>query len=164
MNEDFRVGGHRRYRRARVGARLFAGLKVFLGICLAAVIALCVFIPSLPAVVFAAFLITLLMLLAFGPSIDEWLIARAARNSPHRGARFRIELSSAGYAESRALQTTDPVSWTAFTAARRFDDGFVLFRGHAVYHWLPLTALTRGSVEDAAALIRGCIADYREVV
>jgi len=161
LNEAFRVGGHRRYRQARRGAWFYAALKVFLGVCLAVQIAFCLFIPGMPTVFVASGFITLL---AFGRSIDEWLIARAIRNSPNCGVRFRIVLSSNGYAESLARQTAEPVGWAAFTRARRFDDGFVLFRGRAMYHWLPMTALTHGSVEDAETLIRGNIADYRSGV
>lgn len=88
--------------------------------------------------------------------------ARRFQNSPYRNAGFRVQLSEDGYNESSSISSVQ-LRWAAFTAACRFEDGFLLIQGPGAFNWLPFDSVTAGSIDEAEELIRQNIAQYRNV-
>ena len=77
-----------------------------------------------------------------------WSIKR----SPNYGATITVTLDDNGL---RAVEPHAQVSldWKAFTRVSRFADGFLFVRGRLV-RWLPDSALTNATPEDALAFVR----------
>ena len=53
------------------------------------------------------------------------------------------------------------LKWSVCTSARRLADGFLLFQGPRRFNWLPFSAITEGSIEEAEELIRGNVSNYK---
>ncbi|GMV90306.1 MAG: hypothetical protein KJ060_21270 [Candidatus Hydrogenedentes bacterium] len=109
-------------------------------------------------VVFFPMLIVL-ALLVFAPQLDQLLMRRRLRKSPGLNDRYRIEISDSGL-RATGPKSESTVAWAAFTAARRVQDGILLYQGPNVFNWLPSDALVEGTLEDAEVIIRRNISDY----
>lgn len=156
FSEAILIEMFRRYRRCQKLRRYAAFLKVVLGFFLIALIAVCVLAKTyLGASVIAVFF----ALLVFAQRLDEWMIGRRFRKSPYRDERLKIQLSPEGFAV-RGTITSAQLTWAAFTGARRFADGFLLYQGPGVFNWLPFGAIVEGTVDEAEALIRAHISGY----
>ena len=81
----------------------------------------------------------------------SWSIKRRFRKSPHRNDDTLITLASEGL-HGVATKGHSTLAWAAFTKARRFPDGFLLFQGPDVFNWLPDDALIDGSITTDADL------------
>jgi hypothetical protein len=55
------------------------------------------------------------------------------------------------------------LTWEAFTAARRFDDGVLLFQGPWLVNWLPAEAITQGSLTELELLLREKLSDWKRL-
>ena len=86
VSEDFMIEGHRRCRRTRRFARVFqyARWPVAVAVAFLGMIAFAVARLSLVGAVVPALLVALLV---FGDRIDEWIILRRFRRSPHSSLR-----------------------------------------------------------------------------
>ena len=113
-----------------------------------------------------AFPITLLIVLVgMLPAIQllqNRQTSRAFQKSPYRNEQLLIHLSEDGFAAEGTV-ANQQMSWAAFTSARQFEDGFLLYQGQGVFNWLPASALTAGTVADAELLLRDHIADFERV-
>lgn len=138
----------------------FYALKGFLA-ALIALLTVGAFVYRLfvPAIVLSAVLGALLL----GPPIDAWFAKRRLRKSPfyNNDLTFRIsadELHVTGKNEDSRLK------WSAFSKARRFSDGLLLFQGPHFFNWLPdRAAVDAASITSAQELARAQIKDYRDV-
>lgn len=157
FSESFLIEMFRRYRRSKRPARYAMLLKVFLGICLAGLVVACVLAKKY----FGASVISVFFALrVFAQRIEEWLIRRRFRKSPYHDERIRIQLSPDGFT-ANGTKSNIQLSWAVFTGARRLNDGFLLFQGPSDCNWLPISAITKGTVEDAEELIRTNVSDYK---
>lgn len=102
------------------------------------------------------------VVIAFVPRLGEISLARRFRKSPFCGGAVRVDLTPSGYIGKDGKGCSN-LDWSAFTSARRFDDGFLLFQTSDFANWLPSCALTEGSVEDVDELIAKHVADYKRV-
>lgn len=89
-----------------------------------------------------------------------WSLRKGIRKSPFYNSRIEIELDHTGL-ESKGQADPDITAWSAFLAACRFDDGFLLKKPGNEFIWLPFAAITGGSPDEAEQLVRDNIADYR---
>lgn len=161
FGEAYFVAMHRRARDSLRGRRGFVALKIVLGSLLAVVLGLCALVrPSVGALVFVLILVTMLVLLVFAADLGEWLAGRNVRRSIYRDELVRVTVSPSGCSIVGAMSGRSDLPWSSFTHAMRVRDGFLLFRG-PMCNWLPIEALTRGTADEADALIRQNIADYR---
>jgi uncharacterized protein (DUF58 family) len=149
-----------RYIRAKQKyARWMLLLKMILGVALVAVIITLVLMRG-----FAAAMIVSLFLVAliFARRVGEWFSCRAVRCSPEYNQHFKVQLSADGYAVI-GNEVSTQIKWTKFTEAVRSADCFSLYMGPLNSQWLPFRALTEGSIEEAAELIRANVPKYSEV-
>ncbi len=100
-------------------------------------------------------------LLLVGPRIDFWLMKRRLRMSPFYRQRLEVCLSPEGFSEVGKLSKTE-LAWAAFTGVVRVEDGFLIFSGPKVFHWLPDRALIEGDLSQAESLLREHIESQRE--
>lgn len=159
FSDAFLIEMFRRYRRSKRLAPYATLLKVFLGLCLTGLMVLCVHGKIYGA---APILSVFLVLLIFARRIDEFRMGRRFRKSPYRDERIRIQLSADGF-DAKGTKSSAQLSWAVFTGARRLEDGFLLFQGPGVFNWLPLRAITEGTVEEAEELIRTNVSDYKRI-
>ena len=98
-----------------------------------------------------------------GDPIDIWFLKRRLRASPfHNNSLvfllFDAEIHVRGKNEEARLK------WSAFSKARRFGDGLLLYQGPQFFNWLPDTAASSPEAISAAQeLAKAKIADYRDV-
>ena len=117
----------------------------------------------MPAYVLGGFLGALLGAIFLGGPIDAWIAKRRLRKSPfhNNDLLFRIsmtELHVTGTNEDSHLK------WSAYSKARRFSDGLLLFQGPSFFNWLPdSAAVDATSIEQARAIARAQVKDYRDV-
>lgn len=159
FSEPFLIESFRRYRRTKTLAPYAVPLKAVLGLCLAGLMIVCVLVEIYWGAALISFFLALLVL---SHRIDERQIARRFRKSPHRDDRIRFCLSAAGITITGA-KSNGQANWAAFTAARRLDDGFLLFQGPEFFSWLPFKAVVEGTTEEAEELIRANVPDYKRV-
>jgi hypothetical protein len=111
----------------------------------------------------AVFFGAALVALPFTRPLDAWLVRRRFRRSPYHNDEVAFELSEVG-AHSVGRNDEVRLSWAAFTKARRFKDGLLLFQGSHMFNWLPdSAALDADAIKHAQELVRARIADYRDV-
>jgi hypothetical protein len=100
-----------------------------------------------------------LLLLLQGPRIDYFLLTRRLRKSPFYGDELKIIVSQEGVAvDTQRSQTS--LKWSAFTRARRFASGFLLFTGPTAFHWWPDSALAEGTLTEVTSLLRQNVPSY----
>lgn len=104
----------------------------------------------------------LLGALLLGPPIDNWLIQKNFKKSPYRNDRVHVCLSEKGVIGNGAKSQTR-LDWAAFTAARRFADGVLLFQGPNLFSWLPFEQMVSGGISELDELVRANIGDFREI-
>ena len=98
-----------------------------------------------------------------GGPIDAWTARRRLRKSPFHNNSLTFLLSAtelhvAGNNEDSHLK------WTAYSKARRFSDGLLLYQGPYFFNWLPDSAASGAhSIDSAQELARANIKDYRDV-
>ena len=103
---------------------------------------------------------TLVLVAIFGQRVTELLTARRFRKSPYYNEHVCSELSSEGLTGGGSIGAAK-FTWAAFTSARRFSDGFLLFQGPNNFNWLPNRALVEGTVEEVDQLLQEHVVDYR---
>jgi hypothetical protein len=158
FSETFLVETFLRARRCR-STTYTAFAKVLLGVCLAASVLGCLWKGLYSgAATFALFLVWFVL----ADRIDDWIITKNFRTSPHCGDRIRIEVSADGLTGGGA-DGTSLRGWQVFTAGRRLSDGFLLFQGPGVYTWLPVNAIVSGSDQEVDGLLRSHVADYKPI-
>ncbi len=158
FDESFLIETFRRYRQSRSLARFTKTLKILLGVCLLVLIIVSTLLMFYIAAIVLALFFTMLLLAV---RIDDWLLTRRFRKSPYYGDCIQIDLSADGMF-SEGTKSSGKVTWTVFTKARRFADGFLLFQGPQVLNWLPIKSITAGTPKQVDELIRANIADYEE--
>ena len=167
LTADFFVEGWHRFRTIRGHHRQMLVIRWILAPPLFFLVLLCVTLPFTTVPVRAAsswfgaagagaFLVILL----FSHRFDEWLGRRRLRGFPSLNDHCRYELSEQGVDISEQKGCAQ-LAWTAYTAARRLPDGWLLFHGPHIYTWLPDTALVVGNATEIADLICAHIADCR---
>lgn len=159
FSEEFLIEATRRYRRQLAWRRIFYGLKSVLAFLLLAFGTLLVVMAKwslfVPFAIFAAVLFV-------GWPIDVWFMRRRFRNSPFHNDEIAITFSDEGlHVTGRSSDTRS--SWSLVTKVRRFHDGFLLFQGPYVFHWLPDTAATDPTdVSGLEKLVRAHVQDVRD--
>lgn len=99
--------------------------------------------------------------LVLGWPIDSWLASNRFKKSPYYNDDLTVELSEEGF-NSAGGNNKINLTWDAFTKARRFPDGLLLFQGPYVCNWLPDAKLeSPATAEMAAELVRSKVSDYR---
>lgn len=157
FSDEFLREAFRRNRRSRAWDRWWAALKVFLALVL---IALMIALVHVRAVVVILGGLLAFLLLSF--RIDEWWMTKRFRKSPYRDELVRISLSPEGFSakQEKGEVTLD---WSAFTRARRFSDGVLLFQGPGVFNWLPFKRMTSGKIEEVDELVGAKIKDFKNI-
>jgi len=158
-DEEFRVTSLRRYRRQHRARHLLAVVKALAALLLLALAAfgLAHGMPWL-----TVFFVCVVILLFSGHLIDLWIFKRRLRRSPFRNEEVVITLAEEGvHGVSQKSDAT--LSWSAFTKACRFRDGFLLFQGPESFSWLPTPNLAKESQDELESLIRDKIKKYRDV-
>ena len=80
------------------------------------------------------------------------LLPRRIRRLPNYGVSIAISLDDAGLRASEPHAQAS-FEWAAFTRVARFADGFLFVRGRVI-RWLPDSALTNATPEEALAFVR----------
>lgn len=152
----------RRVRKFRRGTGWALFVKVLVGLPLTAVLAL-VWSLHGPGIWLPRVTLTVVLLsLIFSARLDRWRYVRRFRKGKLADRTVCFTLRPEGLSVVAKLSTSTS-QWAAFTAARRFPDGFLLIAGARPLYWLPHTALTTGTPEDAARVIYSGIPDYKDV-
>lgn len=118
---------------------------------------------QMPSVVLGGFTGALLGAILLGDPIDAWLVKRRLRKSPfhNNDLSFRLspeEIHITGNNEDARLK------WSAFSKARRFRDGLLLYQGPQFFNWLPDSAsVGQDSITNAQKLAQSKVKDYRDV-
>ena len=107
-------------------------------------------------------MLILLVLLIIVQWSRPFLVSRRWRKSPLLDKRTRLELSPVD------VHVVDDLSegrtqWAAFTRARRFADGWLLFFGADLAYWLPDACLVVGTAEEASRIIRIHVPDCQNL-
>ncbi|MCA9214730.1 MAG: YcxB family protein [Planctomycetales bacterium] len=112
--------------------------------------------------VFAGMLAIFALVLIFAQQLENWLLVRKLKATPQIYGEVVILLSNEDYfAQSNAQETR--LNWSVFTRALHFEDGFLLFQGPRLYHWLPFAALVNPSqIAELESLLRSKIFDYSD--
>lgn len=117
----------------------------------------------IPSVVLGGFAGALLGAILLGDPIDAWIVKNRLRKSPfhNNDLTFRLapeEIHITGNNEDARLK------WSAFSKARRFPDGLLLYQGPQFFNWLPdSAAIGADSIANARELARSKVKDYRDV-
>ena len=117
----------------------------------------------IPAVILGGFTGALLGAILLGDPIDAWLIKRRLRKSPfhNNDLVFRLtadEIHVVGNNEETHLK------WSAFSKARRFPDGLLMYQGPQFFNWLPDSGASNPETPaEARDLSRTRVKDYRDV-
>jgi len=82
----------------------------------------------------------------------RFLLPRRIKRSPNYGATITVRLDDDGLHGSEPHAQAS-FHWAAFTRVVRFTDGFLFLRGN-VMRWLPDSALTNATPEEALAFVR----------
>ena len=144
-DEEFYLQGFKRFRSSKKLRHLFTFIKA-IGLLFFALVIWVLFSKQEYGVVSLA--IGFSLLIVFGHKIDEYMLKRNVRNSPHGNEELVVSFSEEGFhAES---ETTDmKLKWSAFTKLIRIEDGFLLFQGPKFYNWLPDKSLSDATQLEA---------------
>ena len=113
--------------------------------------------------VLAMILSAILGALLLGPPIDSWFARKRLRKSPFYNNDLTFRISADGLHVTGKNEDAR-LKWSAFSKARRFSDGLLLFQGPHFFHWLPdKAAVDATSVAGAQELARTQVKDYRDV-
>ena len=93
---------------------------------------------------------------------NAWRLKRWLRKSPHLNDSLVITLTSDGV-RIVGSKIDSTLKWSAFTQARVFCDGVLLYQGPGVFNWLPEVALSDGTLTEVESLIQANVEDYRFV-
>jgi hypothetical protein len=83
---------------------------------------------------------------------NRYLLPRRIKRSPDYGATITVRLDDEGLHGSEPHAQAS-LGWAAFTRVVRFTDGFLFLRGNVI-RWLPDSALTNATPEEALAFVR----------
>jgi hypothetical protein len=155
--EAFLIESFERYMKQRKEHYwLYMPIKVIGFLSVAALLILCIYLGlSIPSIIFAA----LLALLVIGHRLDHWFMKRRFRRSPFYNNDVLVAVYPDGYT-SQSANCTIELSWSTFTKARRFADGFLLFNGPQQCHWWPDAALSRGNMHAVESIVKAEVADF----
>jgi hypothetical protein len=166
-DEDYVLSSVERYRRQRQVYPWFVAVKVICALGLAALISIIIYGAlsttgkSAPLILIALVLVVFLLLLVQGPRIDYFFLKRRLRKSPFYGDELNIRVSSEGVAVN-APKSEMSLKWSAFTRARRFASGFLLFTEPTSFLWWPDSALMQGTPAEVGSLLRQNVPLYDE--
>jgi len=148
----------RRYRRVSRILRWYAHVRIFAVVLLVALAAMASYSAVLPsAVVF----LVLALLLLFSRQLGEFVLRQQVRRSPFIDQRYVIHLRPDGVAIEGTLDSAK-LAWAAFSQARAFPDGLLLFTGPKIFRWLPFAALVTGDASTANDIAFANIKDSAE--
>lgn len=156
LSESFAIEMFGRYYQSQWFARFVIPLRVFGGVLFASLAVIGIVVGTYISAVFLALFVPLAI---FSKRIENRILVWRIRKSPYMFERVRIELSPEGFTAVQAKGNAH-MNWSAFTAARQFDDGFLLLQGPSQFNWLPVSAMTQGSAGEVEELLRKNIADY----
>jgi pimeloyl-ACP methyl ester carboxylesterase len=166
FDEAYVVASLARYRRQRKVYPWFIAVKIVCFLGLAALLGIIVVVSlgssysGSTAALFAAILpAVFIVLLLLGPRLDYALLKRNLRKSPFYGGEVHFSFSEKEVAVATP-KSQGTLAWSAFTAAKRSSDGFLLFSGPSLYHWLPDSSLVAGAVGDVERLFRENVRPY----
>lgn len=100
-----------------------------------------------------------LFLLLLGPRIDYFFLKRGMKKSPHYGNEAQITVTDSGVSVQTPISHTT-LSWSVFTQARRLAHGYLLFSGPSDIYWWPDSALTAGTPDAVALMLRANVTSY----
>jgi hypothetical protein len=103
-----------------------------------------------PLAVIAALLLALMVA---GPYLDYVQLRWRFRKHPQFGETMRIDLSDADM-KLYCRDYESVIRWSAFSDAKVFGDGILLYQSPWDYTWLQDTHLTSGAPLDARAIVR----------
>lgn len=159
FDEDFLVAAFRQYRKQRPSRHLLVTIKGIGLLLTVGVAALCINHGKWEAaLIFTAFALLILV----GSRIDDWLIRRRFRKSPYQNEDMMITLSEKGF-HAIGSKSNSALDWSAFTKARYFSNGVLLFQGPGVFNWLPDMALTGSSPESTRELVASHVDDCKSI-
>ena len=104
----------------------------------------------------------LVLVLFKAQSIDIWFLKRRLRRSPFWNQELVISITPQGLHLITANYDM-MLKWSAFTKARTFEDGVLLFQGNVIFNWLPDSALTEGTRAEVESLIQTNVKDYKRL-
>ncbi len=117
----------------------------------------------MPSVVLGGFTGALLGSILLGDPIDAWILKRRLRKSPFHNNNLVFRVSPTDIHASGNNEDTH-LKWTAYSKARRFSDGLLLYQGPQFFNWLPdSAALDAASISAAQEMARSYVKDYRDV-
>jgi hypothetical protein len=164
FTEEYLLESLARYRRQLWWRSQYGALRWALAVVLALLVALAFYHRALmPAYVLGGFLGALLGMMFLGDPIDAWIARRRFRKSPFHNNDLIFRISQA---ELHVTGTNEDshLKWSAYSKARRFSDGLLLFQGPHLFNWLPDSAAVDAiSIEQAQAIARAQVKDYRDV-
>lgn len=156
--------GFLNYRKSLIGKLFTSNYYVFIcylicGICLAYLIHKGIYESAL--IVFIAIL-GLYLVDKFSPILIKNILEKQFKKSIYHNEFIRIVLYEDGITFTNK-KVNARLSWDAFTKASRFDDGFMIFQGQNLYHYLPTSKLVQGTEEQVEKLINSKIKNYKKI-
>ncbi len=136
-SSDHLIEALSRYRSQHTLRKVFGWIRGLIGLAFLVLALLDLLSP--PYKLFAI-LLPLAILLFVPHKIDNFLMRRRLRASPHNGELLTITISSSGLKAVSELQDVH-FSWKALTAAVDFPDGILIFHGKQMFHWIPYNSL-----------------------
>jgi len=159
LDDHFFLESFKRYRRQHAFRNIWLILKVFFVAIFSILAIVSVFHSDYKLIAFFAAVIILIL---NGHKIDYLILRSRFRKSPFINDQAEINISAEGFhelsnkSESRSL-------WSVFTKAVVFRDGFLLFQGPALFHWLPAKNITQGSAQELNQLIQNNVKEYKVI-
>src|SRR5262245_4161263 len=99
----------------------------------------------------------------FSVPLDRAVSRRRIRKIPTLNDDWILRLSDEGMSSS-GKRGEGRLDWTAFSRARRFADGLLLFQWPHPFHWFPDSACTQPARRsEVGDLVRCHTSDYRDV-
>ena len=144
-DEEFYVEGFKRFRASKKLRYVFTFVKT-IGLLIFSFAIWALF--SKQAYGLASSAIVFSLIIVFGHKIDQYILKRNVRKSPHVNEELVVSFSEEGF-HAKSETTDMKLKWNAFTNLVRVEDGFLLFQGPKFYNWLPDKSLSDPSKLEA---------------
>jgi hypothetical protein len=101
--------------------------------------------------------------LFFMHKLQDWVNRRSFLKEPCGNETMTIEFSESGFHAISPTQDAK-LQWCAFTKVVHFQDGFLLFQGPRLVHWIPVSSISDPTqVHQLETLLAAKVAEHKVV-